>query len=624
MANEESPQVASALDLMPLADAAMDFASRLLEILKQDGRLFSIDGAFLRNEALELGHKMDVDLLRLLLGNDATRRYFFADVDGTMVFDKQQFGWVVSNRKFLPDSFTRFRNTIGLVDAQGRSIAQGRDVELVWPFKDCVLAGGQSKEEEKREEVFYNETLAPDEVDRLLHPKVLASAKRTSADGTQSIDTFTDEDNLLVKGNNLLALASLLGRFRGKVNAIYIDPPFNTGRDDFRYNDRFTRSTWLTFMRTRLQMAFDLLSDDGNIFIHINDEQYPYITILANELFGEDNYVDTIIWSYGSASGGRAAGTKLVGIHDYILHFAKNRPNRAAYKLYTPYSDKYVKDWFKYRDEDGRPYQRRQRGRDEKGESVWERQYLDESKGVPGTTVWADIKQNYADPRAYKEDQKQHSEMTGYDTQKPEKLLKRILDHSTRPGDLVLDFFGGSGTTGVVAHKMGRRWIMVEQLEAGIQTEMKRLTDVVNGVATGISKDEDVEWKGGGSFVHCELKQLNDALVERVMEATTPEDLIAIWEEVRGTGFVRYHIHPDLFDLERFQALSFDKQQKIVIATLDKNQLFVNHCDIDDADYGISDEDKAFNASFYGVANDISSATVGLGDASPGIGASQG
>ena len=571
------------------------FYDVLLEVLTQDERLFATNGEFLRNVAFELGYKGDLGLLRLLLSNDAVRDNFFVDVDGTMVFDGQKFGWVVNNREFLPDSYTRFKNTIGLVGREGRSIAQGRDVELVWAYKDCVLEGGQTKEEQKRDEVFYNETLAPDQIDSLLLPKALTGAQRHTAEGAIDTMDFGATDNLLLGGNNLLGLASLLPRYRNQVNLIYIDPPFNTERDDFRYNDRFARSTWLTFMKTRLELARQLLAPSGNIFIHINDEQYPYLAVLCNEVLGEQNYVDTIIWSYGSASGGRAATAKLVGVHDFILHFARDRAQRAAYKIYTPYSEAYIRDWFKYTDEDGRQYRKRQYDRD--GESVWERQYLDESPGVPGTTVWTDIKQIYADPRAFKEDQKKHSEITGYDSQKPEKLLHRILEHTTRPGDLVLDFFSGSGTTAAVAHKMGRRWIAVEQLEDGIQTALERLMGVVAGDAAGISKA--AEWQGGGSFVYCELKQLNEDYVARIQAASKTEELLALWDEIERTDFVSYRVHPEDFNAKSFEELLFEDQQRLLMATLDKNLLYVNIGDLDNGDYSVADEDKAFNRSFY-------------------------
>ena len=592
-----------------MASDSEAFGAHLLGVLRKDSRLFATDGEFLRNEAMELGHRMDPDLLRFLLGDTVTRSRFFTDVDGTMVFDKQRFGWVVSNREFLPDSFTRFKNTIGLVDSGGRSIALGRDVELVWPFKDCWLEGGQTKEEKGRPEVFYNENLAPDQVDRLLAAKVLTNARRISREGEEAITSFADDDNLFINGNNLLALASLLKRFRAQVQTIYIDPPFNTKRDDFGYNDRFTRSSWLTFMRNRLQQAFELLRDDGNIFIHINDEQYPYLAVLANEIFGDENYVDTIIWSYGSPSGGRASTAKLVGVHDYILHFAKSRSRRFAQKIFTAYSDKYITDWFRHEDEVGR-YQLRQRGRDENGESVWAKQYLKDSEGVPGTTVWydtvwADVKQIYADPRAFKEDQKQYSEITDFGTtQKPERLLKRIIEHTTRPGDLVVDFFGGSGTTARTAHKMARRWILVEQLEAHSKIAVETLIKAINGDQTGISKDEDVNWAGGGSFVYCEMKKLNEDFVERVRDASTSEELLSVWSEVRDTGFLSYRALPERFEAEAFVKLSFGQQQEALIATLDKNQLYVNYWDMEDADKAVSDADKSFNRSFYAADGD--------------------
>src|SRR5699024_7746371 len=211
----------------------------------------------------------------------------------------------------------------------------------------------------------------------------------------ESLNKFDERDNLILKGNNLVALHSLKKRYAGKVKLIYIDPPYNTGNDSFKYNDKFTRSTWLTFMKNRLEIARDLLSEDGNIFIHIDNNQVHYLKALLDSIFGEDNFVEEIIWSYGSASGGRSASAKPVNIHDYILHYAKNYNSRKANKIFTPYSEKYIKDWFKYDDGDGRLYQRRQRGRDKDGKSIWSKQYLDESKGVPLTTVWTDIRQVY-------------------------------------------------------------------------------------------------------------------------------------------------------------------------------------------------------------------------------------
>jgi adenine-specific DNA-methyltransferase len=156
---------------------------------------------------------------------------------------------------------------------------------------------------------------------------------------------------------------------------------------------------------------------------------------------------------------------------------------------------------------------------------------------------------------------------------------------------------------------MGRRWILVEQLEAHVEIALETLVKTINGDQTGISKDDDVKWAGGGSFVYCEMKKLNDAIVERVRDASTTEELSAIWNEIHDTGFVSYRALPERFDSEAFAKLGFTQQQEALIATLDKNQLYVNYWDIDDTDYGVSDEDKAFNQSFYGTDGAVGSAS---------------
>lgn len=239
----------------------------LVEVIKKDERFFSDEGTLLRNKLYESAMNMDVDLVRLLLSNSDLKERFFSEVDGVLVFDKIKFGWVINNREFLPDSYTRYKNKIGLVNNKGEYISESNDVELVFPYKDCVLEGGQTKEDQKRSEIFYNETLAPDEVDRLLYPKVLTNTKRYTANGVQSITDILENDNLIIKGNNLLAISSLLKVYEGKIKLIYIEPPYDTGSDSFGYNDRFNRSSWLAFMKKRLEIAKQLLSDDGAIYV---------------------------------------------------------------------------------------------------------------------------------------------------------------------------------------------------------------------------------------------------------------------------------------------------------------------------------------------------------------------
>ena len=321
--------------------------------------------------------------------------------------------------------------------------------------------------------------------------------------------------NRLVYGDNLLLMQALLAgdpnsglaSMRGKIDLIYIDPPFDSKADyrtkieipgaeleqrptvveQFAYADTWSgeingekvsgTAAYLKYMYPRLALMKELLSEKGNIFVHIGMQTSHYVKIILDEIFGKGNFVEEIIWAYGSPSGGRAAGAKFVKIHEYILHYSKNYEERIQNKIHLPYTQKYIDDWFKFTDDDGRRYQRRMRGRDEAGDINWEKQYLDESKGVPVSTVWSDIKQVYADPRAYKASQKGHSEIVNYDTQKPEALIRRIMEHSSNENSIVADFFGGSGTTAATAEKFGRKWIVSDIGKPASMVMRKRFID---------------------------------------------------------------------------------------------------------------------------------------------------
>ncbi len=262
----------------------------LVELLRDDSN-YTSEGKLLKNKLTEDALKLETSLLKYLLKNDRLKKHFFIDVDGTLVFDKDKFIQFVNDKEFLPDSYTSFRNKIGLLDEDGKYFSEKRDVVLAWPYKDCVLEGGQDKEDQKRNEIFYNEVLAPDEIDRLFDPKVLTNFKRYDKDGEhKDPDDLSQNDNLIIKGNNLLALHSLKRHYRGKVKLIYIDPPYNTGNDSFGYNDKFNHSTWLTFMKTRLLVAKELLSNNGVIFVHMDYNESHYCKILLDDIFGKDKF----------------------------------------------------------------------------------------------------------------------------------------------------------------------------------------------------------------------------------------------------------------------------------------------------------------------------------------------
>lgn len=551
----------------------MSFYNVVLDVLKQDERFFTDDGQLLRNAVYEAAMQMDARLIKALYDNEGTRKHFFTDIDGIAVFDKIGFGWVINNREFLPDSYTRYKNKIGLVNNRGEYISASNDVELVFPYKDCVLEGGQTKEDQKRSEIFYNETLAPDEVDRLLYPKVFTNAKRYTADGVQNIHEFSDDDNLIIKGNNLLAISSLLAKYEGKIKLIYIDPPYNTNNDTFGYNDKFNRSSWLAFMKNRLEIAKQLLSDDGAIYVQLDYHQVHYAKVLMDEVFGEDNFQREIIWRIGWISGYKTKDNNWIRNHDTILFYSKNHATLDFKKYYIPKSD------FKtIANSNAERYPI---------EDVWNGNEYDDLNSIAIVSFSGETVSKMLNPE---------DEVKG---QKSEKLIERIIKAHTNEGDIVLDFFGGTGTTAAVAHKLHRQYIVCEQLDKHIDIMLRRLDKVIEGEQSGVSKRNN--WQGGGSFVYCELAKLNQNYVDAIEKATTNEELTKLYADILETGFISYKVNPTDIDTnsEEFIKLSIDDKKKLLMELLDKNQLYVNYCDIDDETYGISEEDKAFTKSFY-------------------------
>ncbi|MCR5726231.1 MAG: site-specific DNA-methyltransferase [Lachnospiraceae bacterium] len=569
-------------------------------ILQEDKRFLSTDGTIMRNAVYEATMKMDSDLIKALYSNEETRSHFFTDVDGIAVFDKVGFGWVINNKDFLPGSYTRYKNKIGLVNGKEEFISSLKDVELVFPYKDCVLEGGQTKEDQKRQEIFYNTTLAPDDVDRLLYPKVLTGAKRYSYNGEYDVDgnpsgenasikceevlRFKDDNGLLIKGNNLLDIASLLRSYEGKVQLVYLDPPYNTANDSFKYNDTFNHSSWLCFMKNRLELARRLLSDTGSIYVQLDYNEVHYCKVLMDEVFGEDCFQREIIWDTQVLSGYKTMVNNWVRGHDTILFYTKKPSGFLFNKLKRPQTQEYL-DSFNKVDEDGRYYM----------VAHGTRRYRDEAeeRGRVFGDVWNDIKSFMQMPTA--------SERVDFSTQKPEDILERIIKSATNEGDLVLDFFGGSGTTGVVAHKLKRKYILCEQMDEQIDIIIDRLKKVVDGSDAG-TLAQRLEWNGGGAFIYCELAKLNQSFVERIRDSQDSTDLSAIYEEILNTGFISYKVDPKDIDTssEDYTSLSLDDKKRLLMELLDMNQLYVNYCDIDDETFGISDADKAFTKSFYG------------------------
>lgn len=650
------------------------FYGTVLEVLRQDNRFFAEDGTLLRNAVYEAAMQMDGSLLRLLLSNEETRTHFFVEVDGIAVFDKVGFGWVVNNKEFLPDSYTRFKNKIGLSDETGKMIASTGKIELVFPYKDCILVGGQTKDDQKRSEIFFNETLAPDEVDRLLYPKVLTNVKKYTSDGLQDVETVFADDNLVIKGNNLLVISSLLKRYENKVKCIYIDVPYNTGNDSFGYNDKFNHSSWLTFIKNRLNIAYKLLRRDGTIAISIDNYEIAYLLVLLDEIFGKENRKNIITVKRGSVTGAKVINPGAVNVVEYVVLYSKDttvwKPNRVF--AAKGYDDRYgniilnydagyenwkfgtVLDEFakslgmkksKLKSELGGDYDRAlesyalanaerivqfatlddnsisAEARVKKQESLdtgsiifYERgeekpYYIKNGKLIlfakdrlidvdgkktfsqPISDIWDDVLPNDIHNEGGVEFRK---------GKKPEKLISRILELCTNSGDLVVDFFAGSGTTAAVAMKLNRRFILCEQMDYIENVTCARLQNVVLGDSRGISSE--ASWNGGGSFIYCELAKLNQNFVDEIRTATTLDEVWDIYKRIIATGFISSKVCPKDIDnnVDEFCELSLEEQKYLLMELLDKNLLYINYCDIDDEEFAISDNDKAFTRSFYG------------------------
>ena len=630
-----------------------DVYKQVMDILKKDARFFTPEGDFLRNTVFEKAMGLDRALLELLYSDETVRQRFFAEAGGVTVFDKQGFAYFVNNRSFLPDSYTRFRNKIGLADSRGEFISAGNDIALLFPYKDCVLAGSQRNDEERRREIFYNERLAPDALDRLLTPKALCGALRFDKSGTQPCTAYTGE-NLVINGNNLMALSSILQRFYGQVKCIYIDPPYNTGSDGFNYNDSFRHSTWLVFMKNRLELARRLLRPDGFLFVQCDDNEQAYLKVLMDELFGRENFdscVSVIVKTEGRRYG------NLAKTHEYILVYARDlaqaqlREIELKEKKFTYCDARGGFDLKELRNQNTRAFNDTNRPNlrypfylksdpdeyglmrvsPEKGEkeeevlpitvngrrSVWrwgrEKAYaladeLCARRGSDGIvrvyqkyrshstmekTVWMD--KNFISNKGTKEIQALFGKSV-FAFPKAEALVQRILELATQPGDLVVDFFLGSGTTAAVAHKMGRRYIGVEQMPYVEEVVCRRLEKVIAGEGGGISAA--LGWTGGGSFIYCRLAQRNARFAEKIAVCTEEAALYTLAGDIFRSGYINCRADVQPADLED-PSLPFEEKKQILLELLDKNQLYVSLPDLDDEEAGLTEADRAFTRSFY-------------------------
>ncbi|NML71480.1 site-specific DNA-methyltransferase [Chryseobacterium sp. RP-3-3] len=633
--------------------------------IKKESNYVSDNGEVKKWVVLNKAQNFDEELIGLLLDDSDLKEKFFIKVKDVLIFNQNLFIQFLEQKNYLNDSYTQFKNKIGL-SIDGKYMKQRNEVALVWPFKDCVLEGGQSREEDKREEIFFNETLAQDEITELLDPKVFTNAKLFDKDGEKSFDQFnrnengTITDNLIIKGNNLLALHSLKKEFAGKVKLIYIDPPYyfnNTvDTDSFKYNSNFKLSTWLTFMKNRLEVSKSLLKDEGFIFIQIKTDGYAHLKILADSIFGSNNLVNSISVKMSESSGVKMAHVdkRLANVFEHILVYSKSRnskinpikieksdeeENSKLEKYLNYYSkiiidkSKPVEEWEimsidKYFEINNleKPYDNYKEFKISNANKIVYRtnnssfEKLNIKKKLAKITsargieyIWWEGKQ-----MLFLEDYISEylcdlwldistinlNKEGGVDLpngKKPEKLIERIINLCTTKNDIVLDYHLGSGTTAAVAHKMERQYIGLEQIDYGDNDCTIRINNVIRGEQGGISKS--VNWQGGGSFIYLELKKYNQIFIEKIEEAENFESLLQIWEEMKTKSFLNYNIDIKKQEqyLEDFKALNLKEQKQHLCELLNKNQLYVNLSSLNDGNFECTPEENKVTKDFYQI-----------------------
>lgn len=612
-----------------------------LENLLSQHEEFLVEGVLNKNKLSELARKYDTKLLNVLMREEKIKNYFFSELEeGILVFKKDVFLQFLNNKEFLPDSFTAYKTKIGLGNKDGSLLSENHEVVLNFPYKDCILEGGQTKENAKRDEVFFNETLAPSEINRLLDDKVLTNFKRFDKDGEHEVEELNNTDNLIIKGNNLIALHSLKKRFVGRIKMIYIDPPYNTGKDSFNYNDHFNHSSWLTFIKNRLEIAWELLADDGTIWMSIDDSESHYLKVLADDIFGRENFLNEVIWqrAYAPVNLKKTFSRS----HDAILVYAKNNstqkelnkvPRKESmianyknpdndprgvykadnfsvgpavkkniYEITTPsgrkvlppdgYSWRFSEERYKELVADNRVYF----GKDGSSAPAYKRFLSEVKDGVVAQTLWTYQEVGH-NQDAKKEIKELFDGQAVFGTPKPEKLIQRIIQLGSDEGELVLDFFMGSATTQAVAHKMNRQYIGIEQMDYIETVAVERLKKVIDGEQGGISKD--VDWQGGGSFVYCELKNDMQNFKTNIIESESTEKLIELFTFVKKSSFLSYRVDSKKLKEKEFLKLSFAEQKQLLLEIVDNNNLYVNYSDIDDENYDISKLEKKLNREFF-------------------------
>ncbi|MFJ7935546.1 DNA methyltransferase [Sporosarcina sp. NPDC096371] len=593
------------------------------------------------------------DLMKALFANMEIKDAYSLQIEDGLIFKADEFVSMLRSKNYWENSYTRFSNEIGL-SSEGKYLRYDSDVVLDFPYKDCILEGGMTKEDVGKKEVYYHNVLAREEIDVMLSPKVLTNLKKFDEQGEHEITGIDEKDNLIIKGNNLIALHTLKERYAGMVKAVFIDPPYyfidQKPADTFAYNSNFKLSSWLVFMRNRLEVAKELMDEKGIIYITISSEGAHYLKVLTDSIFGIENFIADITWQ----SRKSVSSDGLISVSsNHVLTYAKNKnqinknefrlfldvdsfdlddnDGRGKYKI-EPFDAPNVRKNLQYPIEnpntgevysppEGRCWRTTQadyktfladkrirfgvKGLTKPQLKVYLTDAQDQNKGKAATTLWKDV---HADSIVWHEtstttDGTKHQQKlfdkVVFDNPKPEDLVSRAIQLATDENDIVLDFFMGSATTLAASMKMNRQFIGIEQMDYIESVSIPRLQKVIEGEQGGISKD--VNWKGGGSFIYAELQELNMQYVCLIEKADDDMELNLVMEQLNESAYLNFKADMGKITNENngFAELSLDEKKRLLIEVLDANQLYLNYSEIDDSKFNVPENVKAFNQSFY-------------------------
>lgn len=626
-----------------------------------ENEAFCKDGVLFKNTVVEAGLKLDPELLKLLLKDDKAKKHFFTEVDGIAVFDKAKFQKFVSNKQFLPDSFTAFKNKIGLT-ANGEYLTEANEVVLDFPYKDCVLEGGQSRDDKKSQEILYNQTLAPDEIDRLFEPKVFSKWEQFVKSKRIDKVSITTDTNYIFKGNNLLTISSLNSVFEGKIKLIYIDPPYNTGKDSFLYNDSFNHSTWLTFMKNRLELSKRLLSKEGVIFISIDIVEQAYLKVLCDEIFGRDNFIGEIIWETATDNN----ATQISIEHEYVICYAKNKDIQPKWKITSDKASHIIEKYKVLAKEYGSDTQKiekqlrawinlNKKSNDIDLSGVSHYSYVDE-KGVfypgnsantkPGGYTFDIIHPITKKPCKKPNNGYRWPEETFWDADKQGEVLwpstedgipkiKKRIETAT---ELLKGYFyeDNRKSTKALAKVMGKKVFdnpksinLLKKIIKFSTTENDFVLDFFAGSGSTAQAVSEVNKELGsnrkyilveqmdyiqsvtvpriqkttdGTFIYAELTS-SQSYLKRINDAETLEELKAIGKDIQNKGYYQPAIEADIDEiLNSKDALDIPSSKKMLLSVLDMNVAYIPYSDIDDADNNFDETTKSLNNKFYNLS----------------------